>query len=476
MATSSITNESVKCLKDDINSVIIVETIKFNNRDINVYGTIEDPLFKAKDIGSLLEIDQIRKTLNNIDENDKLLILGPGNNVTGDREQYFVTEFGLYEILFISRKPLAKEFKLYVKNILKDLRLNRFNILKNEYDNKLLQIKGTKELDTLKFKNEQNLRDYENQSGAYIFILEPTKDDEYIYCNFGSTSNITERMKDHRTNFRKINKEAYLYLFYPTVHYLKAEQKIKNEVFIVKHKINYDNHIEMFAVKNENESYNLVNKVFKSIFSVFNQQFGDDNNFLELEKEKTRQIEAHSKVKQEEEKTKQLEIEHVNKTKQILGVEEEKTKQEELKLKQLELQLELKKLELKQSIEPPEIPDDPSNKPSTSSTNIQEEIIEENKETPTQINFINRPNKSSSYIGVVKKVNKGKRGDTVKYEAKIYHNKYIFLGSYPKEEIAAYAYDCARTQLFGDKFSINNVDKPQHREWNNETMRLDLVS
>jgi prophage antirepressor-like protein len=66
------TNDVIISLKD-INSTNIIETIKFNNHVIDVYGTFEDPLFKAKDIGSLLEIEKITKTLENIDKKDKLL-------------------------------------------------------------------------------------------------------------------------------------------------------------------------------------------------------------------------------------------------------------------------------------------------------------------------------------------------------------------------------------------------------------------
>ena len=36
----------------------------------------------------------------------------------------FLTENGLYEVLMMSRKPIAKKFKKEVKRILHDLRLN----------------------------------------------------------------------------------------------------------------------------------------------------------------------------------------------------------------------------------------------------------------------------------------------------------------------------------------------------------------
>ena len=99
---------------------------QFQDLNINIYGTYEDPLFKAKDIGDLLGIDQIRKTIQNLDDDDK--ILQPGNSITGLKEQYFLTENGLYEVLFTSRKEIAKQFKKWVYQVIKEIRL------KGKYD------------------------------------------------------------------------------------------------------------------------------------------------------------------------------------------------------------------------------------------------------------------------------------------------------------------------------------------------------
>lgn len=105
---------------------------RFENLDIAVYGTYEEPLFKANDIGELLGISQIRKTIQNLDESCK--ILKAGNSITtGLQYQWFLTEDGLYEVLFISRKPIAKSFKKWVRNIIKEVRLNgKYEIQENE--------------------------------------------------------------------------------------------------------------------------------------------------------------------------------------------------------------------------------------------------------------------------------------------------------------------------------------------------------
>ena len=55
-----------------------------------------------------------------VDDNEKLIqtLFVSGQN----REMWFLTEDGLYEVLMQSRKPIAKEFKREVKQILKTIR------------------------------------------------------------------------------------------------------------------------------------------------------------------------------------------------------------------------------------------------------------------------------------------------------------------------------------------------------------------
>lgn len=95
---------------------------QFQHFNIEIYGTHEEPLFKAKDIGDLLGIKKIRKTIENLDEQCKILKGAPSGG--GLQEQWFLTEDGLYEILFISKKPIAKEFKKWVRHIIKEIRIN----------------------------------------------------------------------------------------------------------------------------------------------------------------------------------------------------------------------------------------------------------------------------------------------------------------------------------------------------------------
>lgn len=89
----------------------------------NVYGNINDPLFLAVDIAEMIEYDKDKthQMLNLVDDDEKLT--DTINRGGQKREVWFVTEYGLYELLMQSRKPLAKRFKLAIKKALKQLRL-----------------------------------------------------------------------------------------------------------------------------------------------------------------------------------------------------------------------------------------------------------------------------------------------------------------------------------------------------------------
>ena len=87
---------------------------------LTVYGDEQHPMFLANEVGKWIEHSNTRMMLKSIDEEEK----GVNNVYTpgGVQEMWFLTEDGLYEVLMQSRKPIAREFKKKVKEILKELR------------------------------------------------------------------------------------------------------------------------------------------------------------------------------------------------------------------------------------------------------------------------------------------------------------------------------------------------------------------
>lgn len=94
-------------------------------KNFRVYGTIENPLFLAKDVANWIEHTHITKMLVNVDEEEKIKYLCTNSTevLQANTEYWFLTEDGLYEVLMQSRKPIAKQFKKEVKKILKQIRM-----------------------------------------------------------------------------------------------------------------------------------------------------------------------------------------------------------------------------------------------------------------------------------------------------------------------------------------------------------------
>ena len=130
----------------------IIKTEEVLGQTMNVYGTIENPLFLAKDVAEWIGHVNPSQMLAAIDDDEKLVssIMISGQK----REVLMITEDGLYEVLMLSRKPIAKEFKKGVKVVLKKLRTQGYvkaeNITRSQLANMVLE--AEKELE---IKNAQ---------------------------------------------------------------------------------------------------------------------------------------------------------------------------------------------------------------------------------------------------------------------------------------------------------------------------------
>jgi prophage antirepressor-like protein len=167
---------------------------QFNGLNIQVYGTYEEPLFKAKDIGDLLGIKNIRDTLTSLDEQCKIKVNVGNTDVGNNSDTWFLTEDGLYELLFISRKPIAKQFKVWIRNIIKEIRLKGKYDLEEKLKQKELeyekQIEETqRELHLYKQKTYEEI-----EKTGHVYIIRT--DGGY---KVGKTKHINNRVKGLQT-------------------------------------------------------------------------------------------------------------------------------------------------------------------------------------------------------------------------------------------------------------------------------------
>lgn len=125
---SSVISQSVSSSK---NEVKLICTSNFMGREIKVYGSAENPLFLAKDVAEWIDYSKsgngsynITQMLSSVDEDEKMIRTIRTDDTTKNvsREVWLLTEDGLYDVLMLSRKPIAKQFKKGVKEILKTIR------------------------------------------------------------------------------------------------------------------------------------------------------------------------------------------------------------------------------------------------------------------------------------------------------------------------------------------------------------------
>ena len=106
VASSQSTSTALSLLREE----------EFLDKTVRVFGTPENPLFLARDVAEWIEHSQPSVMLKSIDDDEKVKVNNlHSENRTGGNGTWFLTENGLYEVLMLSRKPKAKQFKIRIK-------------------------------------------------------------------------------------------------------------------------------------------------------------------------------------------------------------------------------------------------------------------------------------------------------------------------------------------------------------------------
>ena len=110
------------------NELMVIDERVVLGKEFKIYGTVEEPMFLAKDVADWIDYSmsngkyKVSQMVSTVDDDEKLVSTIKTPDMKQAREMVFLTEDGLYEVLMLSRKPIAKEFKKKVKEILKQLR------------------------------------------------------------------------------------------------------------------------------------------------------------------------------------------------------------------------------------------------------------------------------------------------------------------------------------------------------------------
>lgn len=128
-----------------------VGEIRFDNKTLNVYSSVNEPIFRATDIASMIGYSDGNtwKLLEMCEEDEKLIL--PMVVAGQTRQVSFVNERGLYNILAQSRKPIARKWRRVVHDQLIKLRKARGLDIMKQFD------EWDHELDTLYFDEETGI-------------------------------------------------------------------------------------------------------------------------------------------------------------------------------------------------------------------------------------------------------------------------------------------------------------------------------
>ncbi|MDD4601471.1 hypothetical protein SDC9_04155 [bioreactor metagenome] len=154
-----------------MSDIQIVEQREVLGKEFRMYGDVDSPLFKADDVATWIEHSNVSVMLNSVDESEKQLItIGTISNVY---TAWFLTEDGLYEVLMQSRKPIAKEFKKQVKEILRTIRKHGIyatdNVIAQVLENPDFGIKLLSQLKEEREKNKQLSTQVEQDKPKVVF-------------------------------------------------------------------------------------------------------------------------------------------------------------------------------------------------------------------------------------------------------------------------------------------------------------------
>ena len=264
----------------------------FNANDLHteivIKGTTDVPLFRASDIGTVLEMSNIRATIIDFDESEKVVHKTP--TIGGLQEVTFLTEKGLYKVLFRSRKPIAQKFQDWVCDVVKEIRLHGVYDLKKEIEKKnnemqQLEDKHKQDIEQQKIAEREKvlLKEYASiGSIVYVIRVKTLDDGKYIVKIGESRKGITGRYTEHKKNYE----ECTLLDCFAVGRSKDFEHFIHHHELVRLNKVtdlqNHENENELFLI-GQNLTYDQLNHLMTSNAKHFNN---DDIAKMELENEK----------------------------------------------------------------------------------------------------------------------------------------------------------------------------------------------
>lgn len=221
-----------------MNELKVLNEQEVLGKQFRVYGTAEEPLFLAKDVAEWIEysVSNVSKMLAAVDDEEKTIrtIVTSGSNY--QTEAWFLTEDGLYEVLMQSRKPIAKQFKKEVKEILKTIRKHGIYATDNVIDNILNNPDFGIEILT-KLKEERAARVEAERKNAILMHVNKTYTITEIAKELGlkSAMQLNRILAEKKIQYQ-VNGTWLMYSNYSDCGYEEIKQEVLDSGKVIYHR------------------------------------------------------------------------------------------------------------------------------------------------------------------------------------------------------------------------------------------------
>ena len=157
----------------------VINKSTFLDKEIDVWGSAEQPLFRAKDVSDWLNLKNTPEIIKRIDTEERYKFnLGRNGGDT-----WFLTEDGLYELLMQSRKPIAKQFKKGVKKILHEIRTKGGYIASTDADTpEDIMARAVLVAQQTLARREERIKELEEQGRRQELVIEQKDEQIDLQC------------------------------------------------------------------------------------------------------------------------------------------------------------------------------------------------------------------------------------------------------------------------------------------------------
>ena len=270
-----------------------MEIVKaFNSNELHteiiIRGTHEEPLFRASDIGEILEICNIRTSIQQFDDTERHV--HTMDTSTGPKQVTFLTEKGLYKVLFKSRKPIAEKFQNWVCEVVKELRLKGIYDLQQQLEQskvEIIQIEDKKKKEyeqqlakeKILEREKVLLKEFETIGAIfYIIKVKTLENGQYIVKVGERRIGILARYKEHKYKYEEcllldcflVNKSKDFETFIKENEYIRPSKVTdlpghltEQELFLIGKNLSYKTLLNL--VNNNKKYFNDNNNEVKKL-------------------------------------------------------------------------------------------------------------------------------------------------------------------------------------------------------------------